>query len=466
MKRSIILFLISFLTTCGLIAGVGYYLNSRGLLTIGKPAAAQPQKPAEPVAAEPEKPAEPAQEEPTAPEDVTPEETPQEDAETPVTTEEEPTAPEETTPAVPEKPVPPALQQAPRSSVHACALETARALASADPAAALAKLQEAGSLSPEAAEVLSAWAGSHEAAAVQEVGTGRRADGTEYTRYRIHDAKGGTDVVVDVEPAEGGARVVRAFESPREATATPQSDSMAVTEAFVAAVKRGDMAAACGLVRGREVSNATVAGLCMIFEEGAFSLRETAPIRGTFENGDRAGYLVYLTSAAAPANVGMELQQAADGWHVAAVALDNLLSTYEKTAHAEGDCYFPIVKNPKGGDSLALYFAFDHSELTPRSLRQLQIVAELLKQSQGKLNISGHTDDVGSERYNLTLSQRRAESVRNALVGFGVAADKISTEGLGKSQPRRTYSEQDSEQQVDYIRGENRRAEIYLDFVD
>ena len=73
---------------------------------------------------------------------------------------------------------------------------------------------------------------------------------------------------------------------------------------------------------------------------------------------------------------------------------------------------------------------------------------------------------MGSERYNLTLSQRRAESVRNALVGFGVAADKISTEGLGKSQPRRTYSEQDSEQQVDYIRGENRRAEIYLDFVD
>ena len=91
-------------------------------------------------------------------------------------------------------------------------------------------------------------------------------------------------------------------------------------------------------------------------------------------------------------------------------------------------------------------------------------MAELLKLSRGKLNISGHTDDVGSEQYNLRLSQRRADAVKAALVGFGVEAEQITTHGLGKSQPRRIYTQEDSEQTVDYIRGENRRAEIYLDF--
>ena len=86
------------------------------------------------------------------------------------------------------------------------------------------------------------------------------------------------------------------------------------------------------------------------------------------------------------------------------------------------------------------------------------------KQTGGKLNISGHTDDVGSERYNQRLSERRAEAVKAALVGFGATEEQITTHGLGKSQPRRVYAEGDSEQTVDYIRGENRRAEIYLDF--
>ena len=122
------------------------------------------------------------------------------------------------------------------------------------------------------------------------------------------------------------------------------------------------------------------------------------------------------------------------------------------------------MKNPKGGDSLALFFGFNESDLTPRSLRQLQIVAELLKQTHGKLNISGHTDDVGSEAYNQALSVRRADAVKAALVGFGVAPEQITTHGLGKSQPRRTYKEDDSAQDIDTIRGENRRAEIYLDF--
>ena len=133
-------------------------------------------------------------------------------------------------------------------------------------------------------------------------------------------------------------------------------------------------------------------------------------------------------------------------------------------AQKEGGRYFPIVKNPKGGESLALYFDFDDSSLTPRSDRQLKIVADILRESKGKLDIAGHTDDLGTEEYNIKLSERRAESVRQTLIKYGVDSSQITTKGLGKNEPRQLVSESDNEEILDAKRGENRRAEIYLDF--
>ncbi len=244
--------------------------------------------------------------------------------------------------------------------------------------------------------------------------------------------------------------------------------SIHTVEQFIRAVSSGNMLAARQLVTGKGVSDATVAGLCMVFAEGGYRLRERAPIRASFENLDRAGYLVYLKGSQGPLTVyvGIELAQQQDkSWKIDGVSLDSLLTNYEESAGAEGGRFFPIVKIPQGGDSLVLFFAFDDSQLTPRSLRQLQIVADLLKESQRKLDISGHTDDVGSERYNKELSLKRASAVMKALIDFGVSPGQITMKGLGKSQPRRNYStERLDEQQIEAIRSENRRAEIYLDF--
>ncbi len=244
--------------------------------------------------------------------------------------------------------------------------------------------------------------------------------------------------------------------------------SQAVVQAFVEAVQRGDMAAARGMIDGKEVTDATIAGLCMVFEDGAYRLREKKPIRNTFENDAHSGYLVYVTpqqaGAAKPGNIGVELAKADNAWRITHVSMDSLLSSYEDQGTQEAGHYFPLVKNPKGGDSLALFFAFDDATLTPRSLRQLEIVAQLLKQSRRQLDISGHTDDVGTAEYNQQLSEKRAAAVRDALVSYGVDAAQISTRGMGMSQPRRTYAQGDSEEQIDTARGENRRAEIYLDF--
>lgn len=457
MLRTFILFLVSFLVTIGVGVGMMYMLKQQREQQI-EPPVATPAQTVEPT------PAPEATETPAAP------------AETPAPAPAEEPAPEE--PATPEAdntpaPVPaPAPEPAPAKPAVSPELAAAQAvqaaLASEDPKAALEKLVADGQMTPEAAAALADWRAKHSVSKVEEVGNARRDDGARVTRYRIVSAEGGEDMLLTVvTKADGSCTIESAQSANADKTAlSAESDSLAVAEGFVEAVRRGDMATARKMVTGTQVSDATVAGLCMMFEEGEFKLRETAPIRNAFENATNSGFIVYVVGKLAekPANIGLEETRTEKGWGVSGVSLDALLSMYEATATAEGGHYFPIVKNPKGGDSLALFFGFNEAALTPRSQRQLQIVAELLKASHGHLNISGHTDDVGSEAYNQKLSERRAEAVREALIGFGVEPEQVTAEGLGKSQPRRTYSTGDSEQQIDYIRGENRRAEIYLDF--
>ena len=52
-----------------------------------------------------------------------------------------------------------------------------------------------------------------------------------------------------------------------------------------------------------------------------------------------------------------------------------------------------------------------------------------------KIEISGHTDNVGSESFNELLSQRRADAVVNYLLGKGVAKNRLSAKGYGQSMP-------------------------------
>lgn len=453
MLRTFLLFLASFLVTIGVGVGMLYMLRHKAELLQTPAAPAEVTAPA----AAPAPTATPATPAP-APAPVA-EPTP---APAPAPAAEEPTPQPAPAPA----PAPAAKPEQPAELTAAQAVQ--EALTAENPQAALEQLVAEGRMTPEAAAALKAWREKHRIAKVEEVGNARRADGSRETRYRLVAAEGGEDMLITVvTKADGSCIIESAVSANADKTAlTAESDSLAVAEGFVEAVRRGDMATARKMVTGTQVSDATVAGLCMIFEEGEFKLRESAPIRNAFENATNSGYIVYVVgkSAEKPANIGLEETRTEKGWGVSGVSLDALLSMYEATAFAEGGHYFPIVKNPKGGDSLALFFGFNEADLTPRSQRQLQIVAELLKASHGHLNISGHTDDVGSEAYNQKLSERRAEAVREALIGFGVEPEQVSAEGMGKSQPRRTYTTEDSEQQIDYIRGENRRAEIYLDF--
>lgn len=81
-------------------------------------------------------------------------------------------------------------------------------------------------------------------------------------------------------------------------------------------------------------------------------------------------------------------------------------------------------------------FDVDSAALKPGAYPEIQRVAEVLNQyPQTRITVAGHTDGTGSEQYNQQLSERRAQSVKDALLQSGVQASRITTAGYGESQP-------------------------------
>jgi len=101
-------------------------------------------------------------------------------------------------------------------------------------------------------------------------------------------------------------------------------------------------------------------------------------------------------------------------------------------------------------------FQVDRAELSAEGMRTAQKVADVLAQEpQSIVQVEGFTDSTGTSSHNLELSQRRAESVRNALIGLGVPSAKIATRGYGEAYPVASNSDAGSRQL-------NRRVEIVL----
>jgi OOP family OmpA-OmpF porin len=246
------------------------------------------------------------------------------------------------------------------------------------------------------------------------------------------------------------------------------ADSLGTADAFLQAVLKQDFEFARAFVDPATVSDAKIAGLCILFEEGGYKLRESKPLRALFQRNETVGYLanVETTDASQSAQFSLTLRQppAPANWLVSEINLDELLADYAKRV-AGGDVYYsPLVKNPQGGDTLALYFEFDEDDINPRTRRQLEIVSLILKSDPGKkITLSGHTDALGTEQYNQSLSVRRATVVKSYLISAGVSESQIITVAKGASQPRRPNVTESGDDDPDGRRA-NRRTEIYLDF--
>jgi OOP family OmpA-OmpF porin len=81
-------------------------------------------------------------------------------------------------------------------------------------------------------------------------------------------------------------------------------------------------------------------------------------------------------------------------------------------------------------------FETNSATLTSESRAVLDPVAtDLKKYSELGIELQGHTDSVGADQYNLRLSQRRADAVRDYLLSEGVSASQVVARGYGESQP-------------------------------
>ncbi|BDS06186.1 hypothetical protein NT6N_12260 [Oceaniferula spumae] len=266
-------------------------------------------------------------------------------------------------------------------------------------------------------------------------------------------------------PGEKGALVDGGMDP-----ATPEDEvkAAAAVKGFMDAILKLDPTAARQFVDTEQVNYAKLAGLCIIFEEGKYKLTEEKPVRKMFLTEKTAGWLTRVESAGAEQSamfaINTKRKDAESPWKITEINLDKLLADYAGR-FSDGDIYYtPLIKNPKGGDSLAIYFDLDSGELTARTQRQLNVVANLLKNDTAKnLTISGHTDALGSEDHNLKLSEERARRVMKYLNDQGVAAEQIKIIGYGKSKPRRPNTTPDGEDAPDGRRA-NRRAEILLNF--
>ncbi len=108
-------------------------------------------------------------------------------------------------------------------------------------------------------------------------------------------------------------------------------------------------------------------------------------------------------------------------------------------------------------------FDFDSHEVTAEGRKELEELARQLKQSYEEplITLVGHTDRIGSDDYNLELSERRVASVRRVLSDQGIARDAIVAEGRGSREPVvKCDADTYSEAQLKECLRPNRRVEI------
>ena len=95
---------------------------------------------------------------------------------------------------------------------------------------------------------------------------------------------------------------------------------------------------------------------------------------------------------------------------------------------------------PPPGDTLAIVtnvnFDFDSAQIRQDSQAKLDRVVNILRENPAvRVRVEGHTDSTGPDQYNMGLSYRRAESVKNYLEGKGIDSNRLSVVGFGESKP-------------------------------
>ncbi|MBT8037560.1 MAG: OmpA family protein [Verrucomicrobiae bacterium] len=252
------------------------------------------------------------------------------------------------------------------------------------------------------------------------------------------------------------------------ATSDEEKKAAAIVQSFLASIMQLDPASARQYIDPTKISYAKLAGLCILFEEGKYQFIEKKALRNMFLRNTSAGWIARIktpdTDQPAMFAINTKRQDAQSAWKITEINLNQLLTDYVNRVSGGDIHYKPLIKNPKGGDALVIYFDLNSNQLTIRTQRQLIIVAKLLKtDAQRKLTISGYTDALGSDAYNLVLSEKRARQVMLFLSKNGVNPAQMNIASFGEAQPRVPNTSADGSDAPEGRRV-NRRAEILLDF--
>lgn len=106
---------------------------------------------------------------------------------------------------------------------------------------------------------------------------------------------------------------------------------------------------------------------------------------------------------------------------------------------------------------IVLEFDTDKSEIRPQDIRKVEDFVQIMNEYPVSAIIEGHTDSVGSEAYNLRLSERRAQKVKNYIAEkYGIQPSRLGTRGYGETKPVADNSTREGRQK-------NRRVEAYIE---
>ena len=148
---------------------------------------------------------------------------------------------------------------------------------------------------------------------------------------------------------------------------------------------------------------------------------------------------------------------------------------YQITAEAKGYNPRTVIVDPKdidanrrvqrdivltpSGETIRLnnlIFPQGKAVIDPKSFNELDEVAQMMKEnSKMEIQLEGHTDNQGSAKANLKLSEDRVEAVKKYLVSKGIAKDRVKTKSFGGSQPL-------SNEMTQEARAKNRRVEMRI----
>ena len=264
-----------------------------------------------------------------------------------------------------------------------------------------------------------------------------------------------------------------ALEAARTAVSTAESDPNAVKYAALdlEAAKNNLAAAEDAYAHHRDLAVGQPAYLAtqnarLAEARGAAKAYDTRVAQGQIERDQitlaartREADNAKLSAANAKQEAAVANQQAANATQEAALANQQAANASEQTARVQAELdAMKATPTPRGmvltlGDVL---FDTGRSQLKPGGGRKIDQLAQFLTEHPGRrVQVDGFTDSVGSDAYNEELSQRRADSVKEALLEHGIDPSRIGAEGYGKAYPVASNSESGGRQL-------NRRVEVVI----